>query len=140
MLNSKMTLNEMARFMPKEDDMLALPLEAVVYIKVSLISLSQEDNYGFIKYFFSDEEINNYVNDIASTIIYDFDGSNTDQEKFITIFDLTGKAKYSEISMYLEELLNNYSHEADVIIDIFTHDNHKYRLSNLEGIVKLEEY
>ena len=29
--------------------------------------------------------------------------------------------------------------EADVIIDLYTHDDEAYRLSNLEGIVKLEK-
>lgn len=134
-----MTLTEMAHFEPNEEDMLSLPLTAVTYLKVSLVSLSMEDNYGFINFFFKDKEVEDYINDIPSTVVYDFDGTKTDQEKFVTIFELTGKANFHEISMYLEELLNNYSHEADVIIDIFTHDSKKYRLSNLEGIVKLEE-
>ena len=134
-----MTLTEMAHFEPNEEDMLSLPLTAVTYLKVSLVSLSMEDNYGFINFFFKDKEVEDYINDIPSTVVYDFDGTKTDQEKFVTIFELTGKANFHEISMYLEELLNNYSHEADVIIDIFTHDSNKYRLSNLEGIVKLEE-
>ncbi|MDO5440356.1 MAG: hypothetical protein Q4F12_02330 [Erysipelotrichaceae bacterium] len=139
MLNPKMTLTEMAHFEPNEEDMLSLPLTAVTYLKVSLVSLSMEDNYGFINFFFKDKEVEDYINDIPSTVVYDFDATKTNQEKFVTIFELTGKANFHEISMYLEELLNNYSHEADVIIDIFTHDSKKYRLSNLEGIVKLEE-
>ena len=139
MLNPKMTLTEMAHFEPNEEDMLSLPLTAVTYLKVSLVSLSMEDNYGFINFFFKDKEVEDYINDIPSTVVYDFDATKTDQEKFVTIFELTGKANFHEISVYLEELLNNYSHEADVIIDIFTHDSKKYRLSNLEGIVKLEE-
>lgn len=134
-----MTLTEMAHFEPNEEDMLSLPLTAVTYLKVSLVSLSMEDNYGFINFFFKDKEVEDYINDIPSTVVYDFDATKTDQEKFVTIFELTGKANFHEISVYLEELLNNYSHEADVIIDIFTHDSKKYRLSNLEGIVKLEE-
>lgn len=134
-----MTLTEMAHFEPNEEDMLSLPLTAVTYLKVSLVSLSMEDNYGFINFFFKDKEVEDYINDIPSTVVYDFDATKTNQEKFVTIFELTGKANFHEISMYLEELLNNYSHEADVIIDIFTHDSKKYRLSNLEGIVKLEE-
>lgn len=134
-----MTLREMAEFEPKDEDMASLPLEAVVYLKIALISLSKEDNYGFINYFFSDEEITDYINDVTSTIVYDFDATNTDQEKFITFFDTTSKVKYGELSIYLEEILNKYGHEADVIIDLYTHDNNKYRLSNLEGIVKLEK-
>lgn len=138
MLTNKMTLTEMAKFEPSEADMAALPLEDVVYIKVSLISMSKVDNYDFIRFFFSDEEINDYLNNVSDTIIFDFDGKNTDQEKFITIFDLTSRIRYEELSVYLEELLNKYTHEADVIIDLYTHDSKKYRLSNLEGIVKLE--
>lgn len=138
MLTNKMTLTEMAKFEPSEADMAALPLEDVVYIKVSLISMSKVDNYDFIRFFFSDEEINDYLNNVSDTIIFDFDGKNTDQEKFITIFDLTSRIRYEELSAYLEELLNKYTHEADVIIDLYTHDSKKYRLSNLEGIVKLE--
>lgn len=139
MLTNKMTLTEMAKFEPSDSDMLALPLEDVVYLKVSLISMTKTDNYDFIRFFFSDEEIHEYINNVENTIVYDFDGSNTDQEKFITIFELTSKIKYEELSIYLEELLNKYTHEADVIIDLYTHNSKKYRLSNLEGIVKLEE-
>lgn len=139
MLSSDMTLKEMATFDPKDEDMSSLPLEAIVYLKVAVISLNKEDNYGFINFFFSDEEIMDYLNDVSSTVVYDFDGTNTDQEKFITFFDTTSKVKYTELSMYLEELLNKYSHEADVVIDLYTHDSKKYRLSNLEEIVKLEE-
>lgn len=139
MLNKDMTLKEMVQFEPEDIDMLSLPLEAVVYIKVSIISMSKEDNYNFIKFFFSDEEINTYINDIARTVFYDFDGTKTDQEKFITIFDCTGKTVYEELSIYLEEVLNKYTHEANAIIDLFTHNNKKYRLSNLEEVVKLEE-
>ena len=139
MLTSKMTLTEVAKFEPSEVDMAALPLEDVVYIKVSIISMSKVDNYDFIRFFLSDEEIHEYINNVENTIVYDFDGSNTDQEKFITIFELTSKIKYEELSIYLEELLNKYTHEADVIIDLYTHNSKKYRLSNLEGIVKLEE-
>ena len=139
MLDKQMTLKEMVKFEPEDADMAALPLSAVVYLKVSIISLDKNDNYNFIKFFFSDEEINDYINDIPSTIIYDFDGTNTNQEKYITIFDTTSKIPYAELSIYLEELLNKYTHEADVIIDMYLHDSKKYRLSNLEGIVKLEQ-
>lgn len=128
----------MVDYEPNDSDMLSLPLEAVVYIKASIVSMSKADNYDFIKFFFNDEEINDYINNVNQTIIYDFDGSLTNEEKFVTIFELTSKVKYHELSMYLEELLNKYNHEASVIIDLYTHDNKKYRLSNLEGIVKLE--
>jgi len=46
---------------------------------------------------------------------------------------------FDNVSEYLKELLSVYTHDADVLIDFYTHDNHSYRLSNLDGIVKLEE-
>lgn len=139
MLNNKMTLKQMIDFIPSENDMLSLPLDDVVYMRVTTISFSKEDNYNFIKFLYKDEEIHNYVNNINGTIFYDFDGTHTDKEKFITIFELTSKITYHELSLYLEELLNKYTHEADVLIDLFTHDSKSYRLSNLEAVVKLEE-
>ena len=36
-------------------------------------------------------------------------------------------------------MLQVYSHEGDVIIDLYTHDSKSYRLSNLDGVVKLEQ-
>ena len=116
-----------------------LKYQKIISFSVSLISLTKKDNYDFIRYFFSDEEIKNYFKDTNKTIFYDFDGLKTNQEKFITIFELYGLCIAQETSLYIEELLKNYTHEADVIIDIFTHDDHLYRISNLEGIVKVEE-
>lgn len=139
MLTLDMTLNQMVNFNPSFEEMQTLPLYAVTYLKVNIISLTKEDNYNFINFFFNDTEINDYINDIPSAVVYDFDATATDQEKFISILELTGKTTYNEISIYLEELLNKYTHEANVIIDIYTHDLKKYRLSNLEEIVKLEE-
>ena len=139
MLTNNMTLTQMVKFMPSDGDMAMLDLDVVVYLRVSLISLTKKDNYDFIRYFFSDEEIKNYFKDTNKTIFYDFDGLKTNQEKFITIFELYGLCIAQETSLYIEELLKNYTHEADVIIDIFTHDDHRYRISNLEGIVKVEE-
>ena len=46
---------------------------------------------------------------------------------------------YANISEYLKQLLEFYNHDADVLIDFFTHDDKKYRLSNLDGFVKLEK-
>lgn len=140
MLNNKMTLKEMIDYIPSDSDMMELPLDDIVYIRSSIISFSKEDNYNFIKHLFSDDEIDRYVNNKNSIIFYDFDATKTDKEKFITIFEFTSAVVYNELSIYLEELLNKYTHEADVLIDMFTHDLKKYRLSNLEGIVKLEEF
>lgn len=139
MLTNNMTLTQMVKFMPSDDDMAMLDLDVTLYLRVSLIALDKKDNYDFIRYFFSDEEINHYFKQSEKTLFYDFDGSNTRQEKFVTIFELFGLCIAQETSLYIEELLKNYTHEADVIIDIFTHDDHLYRLSNLEGIVKVEE-
>lgn len=139
MLTPNMTLNEIINFKPEDEDMMSLPLEAVVYIKVSIISLTKEDNYNFIRFLFTSEDIKDNFFNYESTIFYDFDGTKTKQEKFITCFEMYGSKRYSELSEYLVELINKYTHEADVIFDLYTHNNHEYRLSNLEGIVKLEE-
>ena len=80
-----------------------------------------------------------YFKNYADTVFYDFDGRHTDQEKFITIFELYSLYNYDNTSEYLKDILNLYTHEADVLIDLFTHDSKAYRLSNLDGIVKLEE-
>ena len=90
-------------------------------------------------YLFSDEDIPYYFRNYADTVFYDFDGRHTDQEKFITIFELYSLYNYDNTSEYLKDILNSYTHEADVLIDLFTHDSKAYRLSNLDGIVKLEE-
>ena len=129
----------MVEFKPSDVDMAMLPLDVVVYVKVSVVSLEKNDNYDFISYLFSDESMSNYFKDINDTIFYDFDGRNTNQEKFITIFELYSLYNYENTSSYLNELLQFYTHEADVLIDLYTHDSKEYRLSNLDGIVKLEQ-
>ena len=139
MLVNNMTLKRMLDFKPSQEDMAMLPLDVVLYIKVSIVSLLKEDNYGFIRFLFNDPDIKDYLKEIEKTVIYDFDGTNTNQERFVTIFELYGLKNYNETSSYLKELLEFYTHEADVVIDIYTHDDKEYRLSNLDGIVKLEE-
>ena len=134
-----MKLRKMIDFKPSEMDMAMLPLDVVVYLKASIVSLSQDDNYDFIRYLFSNDEITFYFKDVKDTIFFDFDGRHTDQEKFVTIFEMYALYNFSNVSEYLKELLMNYTHEADVLIDFYTHDSHSYRLSNLDGIVKLEE-
>ena len=134
-----MSLRKMVEFKPSDVDMAMLPLDVVVYVKVSVVSLQKNDNYDFIRYLFSDESMSNYFKDINDTIFYDFDGRNTNQEKFITIFELYSLYNYENTSSYLNELLQFYTHEADVLIDLYTHDSKEYRLSNLDGIVKLEQ-
>lgn len=134
-----MPLRKMLDFKPSDEDMAMLDLDVVVYIKVSVVSLSKDDNYNFVKYLFSDDEISFYFKDYLKTIFYDFDGTVTYQEKFVTIFELYSLYKYENVSEYLKDLLSLYSHEADVLIDFYTHDSKAYRLSNLDGVVKLEE-
>jgi len=134
-----MKLRKMVEFKPSEMDMAMLPLDVVVYVKAALISLNQEDNYAFIRYLFSNDEITFYFKDVKDTVFYDSDGRHTDQEKYITIFEMYALYNFDNVSEYLKELLSVYTHDADVLIDFYTHDNHSYRLSNLDGIVKLEE-
>ena len=86
MLTSNMSLTQMVKFMPSDEEMAMMDLDVVLYLRISLISLSKEDNYGFIRYFFSDAEVKNYFKDYEKTVFYDFDGTKTNQEKFVTIF------------------------------------------------------
>ena len=139
MLTDNMPLKKMLDFMPSDLDMAMLELDVVVYLKVTVISSSNIDNYNFLRYLFSNEELSTYFRNYKETIFYDFDGRNTDQEKFITIFEMYSLYNFDNVSEFMKEILENYSHEADVIIDFYTHDSKKYRLSNLDGIVKLEQ-
>lgn len=139
MLEKEMSLIEMINYNPSEMDMAKLALDIVVYIKVSIVSLYKEDNYEFIRYLFSNEDISTYIKDKDDIAFYDFDGTGTNQERFVTIFEMYSLYNYQNVSEYLKELLDGYDHRADVIIDLYTHDDKKYRLSNLDGIVKLEE-
>lgn len=129
----------MIEFRPDDVDMAMLPLDVVVYIKASIVSLDKDDNYAFIRYLFSDENMKEYFKDLNDTVFYDFDARNTSQEKFITIFELYSLYNYENTSAYLNDMLLYYTHEADVLIDFYTHDSKQYRLSNLDGIVKLEQ-
>ena len=129
----------MIEFKPNDVDMAMLPLDVVVYIKASIVSLDKNDNYDFIRYLFADENMPVYFKDLNDTVFYDFDGRHLGQEKVVTIFELYSMYNYENTSQYLEELLQSYTHEADVLIDLYTHDSKEYRLSNLDGIVKLEQ-
>ena len=139
MLTDNMSLKKMLVFKPSDMDMAMLPLDIVVYIKVSVVSTERNDNYDFIRYLFINEEISDYFKQIKDTVFYDFDGRNTDGKKFITIFELYSLYNFDNISSFLKEIMESYTHEADVLIDLYTHDSREYRLSNLDGIVKLEE-
>ena len=139
MLSDSMSLIEMINFMPSEIDMATLPLDIVVYAKVSIVSVDKEINYEFIRHLFNCEDINEYIKDIKDISFYDFDATRTNQERFVTIFEMYSLYNYINVSEYLKEILEKYDHKADVIIDLFTHDDKQYRLSNLDGIIKLEE-
>lgn len=134
-----MTLKQMIDFKPNDEDMAMLPLDVVTWLRISIVSLYKEDNYTFIYHLFEDELVKDYLKDINKTVIYDFDGHNTRQERFVSVFENYGLVNSDRMIAYLKERMEDYGHEADVLIDIYTHDNHSYRLSNLDGIVKSEE-
>ena len=133
-----MTLRQMVDFRPSDLDMAMLPLEVTVYIRVSVISLYKEDNYAFLRYFFAQDIADEFYH-LGNTVIYDFDGTDTKQERFVSVLELYSIPNLAQISDHLKEILEGYDHTADVVIDFFTHDDKEYRLSNLDGIVKLEE-
>ena len=139
MLTNNMTLKEMLSFKPSSLDMAMLPLDVVLYIKVHVVSLSKEENYDFIRFFFNDPDIKEYIKDLNKTIVYDFDGTNTNKERFVSILELYGTKNFTETSDYLKDLLQLYTNQAETLINIYTHDDKAYLLSNLDGIVKLEE-
>ena len=139
MLTENMPLRKMLDFEPDESDMAMLDLDVIVYVKAVLVSQDQQNNYGFIRFLFTDEEFPFFFKESNRTLFYDFDGRNTDQEKVITVFELYSLYNFDNVSAYLQERLNLYSHEADVLMDLYTHDSRVYRLSNLDGVVKLEE-
>ena len=134
-----MPLRKMLDFRPTDEDMAMLDLDIVVYCKVTVVSLTKADNYDFIRFLFSDEDLSCYLKDSGKTVFYDFDGTRIYNEKFITVFELYSLYNYENTSQYLYDLLQFYSHEADVIIDLYTHDSKSYRLSNLDAVVKLEQ-
>ena len=134
-----MPLRKMLDFEPDESDMAMLDLDVIVYVKAVLVSQDQQNNYGFIRFLFTDEEFPFFFKESNKTLFYDFDGRNTDQEKVITVFELYSLYNFDNVSAYLQERLNLYSHEADVLMDLYTHDSRVFRLSNLDGVVKLEE-
>ena len=129
----------MLDFKPDDMDMVMLPLDVVIYVKAAVVAMDSEECYDFIRYLFTNEELSDYFKDVRDTVFYSFDGRQTDQEKFVIIFEMYSLFNYAKVSEYLKEVLENYSHEADVLIDLYTHDSKAYRLSNLDGIVKLEE-
>ena len=131
-----MTLKQMSEFKPSEEDMAMLPLDVVLYIKVVAVSSTKEDNYDIIRYFFNSPDLKNYLKDFNKTAVYDF---NLSEDRFVTIFELYGNKNYMETSEYFKELLETYEGNGEVLFNFFTHDDKEYLLSNLDGIVKLEQ-
>lgn len=135
MLTNNMTLNQMANFKPSDEDMASLPLDVILYIKTTVISICKEDNYEFIRFLFNDPDLKDYLKDINKTIIYDFDAS----DRFISVFEIYGNKNCMETLDYLKDLLETFTGQGEALFSIYTHDNKEYLLSNLDGIVKLEE-
>ena len=135
MLTNNMTLNQMANFKPSDEDMAILPLDVILYIKTTVISVCKEDNYEFIRFLFNDPDLKDYLKDINKTIIYDFDAS----DRFISVFEIYGNKNCTETLDYLKDLLETFTGQGEALFSIYTHDNKEYLLSNLDGIVKLEE-
>ena len=130
-----MSLRTMVDFKPDETDMAMLDLDVVVYVKATIVSIEKEVNYGFVRYMFAGamfEEVVSTFKEVNKTIFYDF---NHKDERAMTIFELYSTQPYMHTSSLLQDILEGYDHAADVIFDIYTHDDHEYRLSNINGIV-----
>lgn len=128
----------MINFKPTDADMASLPLEDVVYFKTYVISMSRKENYDFMGKLFRDDEVGDYINHFITTIAYDFVREEND-DKFITIFEGTSSKPLQELSIYLQEILTEYTHEAIVFFIMFTHDGHCWQLTDEDGVVKFEE-
>lgn len=128
----------MISFEPSDEDMAMLPLDVVVWSRLSIISISKETNYSAIKYLFENELFKGLFKDIEKTAFYDFDGTKTKQNCFVSICELMGTKNASSTIDDIKEVLEAYDHTCDIIIDIYTHDNKKYRISNLDGIIQAE--
>ena len=137
-----MSLKQMLDFKPSDEDMAMLDLDVVIYIKVSMVSILKEINYNFIRYLFAHEQKDDFIStmkNINSTIFYDFEYQNGDDKRAITIFELYSNKTYTETEMLIKEMLADYTHDAEVIFDFYTHDNHEYRLTNIDGVVSTDQ-
>ncbi len=136
MLDKTMTLKTMVDLEPTDEDMAMLDLDVVVYVRATIVSNLKDINHSFIRYMFLRDDVDEIIStfkDIAKTVFYDF---TYNDERSITIFELYSKKPYAETESLLNDILVGYGHEAEVLFDIYTHDSHKYRLSDLDGIVK----
>lgn len=134
-----MSLRQMLDFKPSDEDMAMMDLDAVTYTKAAVVSIQKEINYNFIRFLFDKEridEMKSYFKDIDKTVFYDFAYQKDEDTRFITIFELYSLKPLSESEIFIEEILNEYSHDAEVIFDLYSFDNHEHRISNLDGVVK----
>ena len=115
MLVENMPLRKMLDFRPSDMDMAMLPLDIVVYVKVTIVSGVADDNYDFIRHLFSSPEIGEYFKDVKDTVFYDFDGRHTDKHRFVTIFELYSLYNYQNVSEYLKEILERYFGKDNVV-------------------------
>jgi len=132
MLNNKMSLKEMMDFKPNDTDMVSLPLNIVTYIKSFVVSYNRDDNINFIRYLFTQSDVNAYFNNIDATTFYDFDGSETKEGRFVTCFEVYGLVNAENEQFFLNEVLKEYENNDMVacIFEIYTHDNKKIVVSN----------
>lgn len=137
MLEKNMTLAQMLEFNPSDIDMLSLPLEAIVYLKITILSNGPDTNMDLIKHLFTNEESNTYFYDLTNSNIFDFVVPNNGG--FINIVEASGTAVYGEMSIFIKELLESYNGEAECVVDIYTHDNNHYRYSLLDHAVGVEK-
>ena len=133
-----MTLKQMLNFHPNLEDMAILPLNVETYIKVSVVSLYKETNYELIRNIFK-EEFLDYFHNIDKTVFYDFDGTSTNQERFVSVFELYSILDYKESAELIKKQLVDYDGPVEAIFDLYTHDDKLYRLSYIDDEFKLEE-
>lgn len=136
MLTTDMTLKQMMEFNPTSEDMLSLPLEAIVYIKMFVISATKDENHTFFADHFYNDEINECINDPENINIHDFDSTKDGGDKFVSVCEMTSKVIYEEIEEFFKKILINYTHEAFVLVYLYTHDDKKYLISDEDGVIK----
>ena len=131
-----MNLETMLSIQADEETMLLLPLEAVVLIKGVIVSSSKAENYHFIREFFAPEnysQLDPCIMNLNKTVVYDFESTIVDNEKFISIFEWNATVTYQDIHDLLEELVHKYKDLVDVVFEFYTHDLHVYRMTDYDG-------
>lgn len=134
-----MSLRQMLDFKPNDEEMAMMDLDVVTYVKAAIVSIQKEINYNFIRFMFDKEridEMRSYFKDSDKTVFYDFAYQKEEDTRFITVFELYSLKPLSESEIFIEEQLNEYTHDAEVIFDLYSFDNHEHRISNLDGVVK----